>query len=83
MKSDERGLIPDLLTEGARPGVGKQLDWPFHQLRLLLREGWGFTHRCWGGCVCVYLYIYIYLYIQKYIYLYIVMYSYIYLYIYI
>lgn len=46
--------MPDLLMEGAQPGACKPLDWPFHQLRLLLREGWGFTQH-WG----IYLYMYL------------------------
>lgn len=45
--------MPNLLMEGARPGACKLLDWPFHQLRLLLRGAGALLIT--GVCIYMYL----------------------------
>lgn len=48
-QQDGKGHMAKLLVQGAQPGVGKLLACPFHQLGLLLCNGWGFAYQ-W--CLC-------------------------------
>lgn len=44
-QQDGKGHMAKLLVQGVQPGAGKLLACPFHQLGLLLCNGWGFAYQ--------------------------------------